>query len=172
MVMTEKTNIKGVIIKKLNVNTDERGNFIEILRDDENLLRRFSQVSVSSTKPGVLKAFHMHEKQDEAWCVLKGNVQVALYDTRKGSPTRGKLYETMMGAFFKKASQPGFGVCETWGKHPGGRRQTAGRYEGTHRLPGPPARLSGGFPAAGPRHAGSCRRRRLGAQCLSRNPQR
>jgi dTDP-4-dehydrorhamnose 3,5-epimerase len=79
--------IKGVKTKQLIKHVDDRGFFMEILRDDDELLRRFGQASMSLSYPGVIKAFHYHKRQDDLWFFPKGNAQVVLYDTREDSPT-------------------------------------------------------------------------------------
>ncbi len=81
--------IQGVVIKKLITHPDDRGFFREILRDDDKLLSKFGQVSVTTTYPGVIKAFHYHEQQDDLWYVASGMAQVVLHDLRADSPTRG-----------------------------------------------------------------------------------
>lgn len=95
--MIEEGPIEGVRIKKITRFTDDRGFFQEILRDDEGLLERFGQVSMSKTHPGVIKAFHYHERQDDLWFFPVGNAQVVLYDLREDSPTRGKTQVVYMG---------------------------------------------------------------------------
>jgi dTDP-4-dehydrorhamnose 3,5-epimerase len=82
-------NIHDVIVKKLVTNSDDRGYFREILRDDDNLLARFGQTSFTKTYPGVIKAFHWHNHQDDLWYVADGMARVVLYDQREGSPTCG-----------------------------------------------------------------------------------
>ncbi|GAW31240.1 dTDP-4-dehydrorhamnose 3,5-epimerase family protein [Carboxydocella sp. JDF658] len=79
--------IAGVKVKKLIKRVDDRGFFMEILRDDDELLTRFGQASMSLTYPGVIKAFHYHKKQDDLWFFPVGNAQVVLYDLRQDSPT-------------------------------------------------------------------------------------
>ncbi|GAW29461.1 dTDP-4-dehydrorhamnose 3,5-epimerase family protein [Carboxydocella sp. ULO1] len=79
--------IAGVKVKKLIKHVDDRGFFMEILRDDDELLTRFGQASMSLTYPGVIKAFHYHKKQDDLWFFPVGNAQVVLYDLRQDSPT-------------------------------------------------------------------------------------
>lgn len=59
--------IDGVKVKKLMKHSDDRGFFAELVRDDENLLEHFGQASWSKSYPGVIKAFHYHEKQDDLW---------------------------------------------------------------------------------------------------------
>jgi dTDP-4-dehydrorhamnose 3,5-epimerase len=79
--------IHDVVIKQLVTHPDDRGYFREVLRDDDNLLKRFGQTSVTKTYPGVIKAFHWHNRQDDLWYVVDGMVRVALYDRRPESPT-------------------------------------------------------------------------------------
>ena len=72
--------IKGVTIEELITHSDDRGYFREILKDNENLLTKFGQTSITKTYPGVIKAFHYHEKQDDLWYVADGMAQVVLHD--------------------------------------------------------------------------------------------
>lgn len=79
--------IEGVKIKRLVTHPDDRGYFREVLRDDDKLLEKFGQTSVTETYPGVIKAFHWHKKQDDLWYVACGMAQVVLYDMRESSKT-------------------------------------------------------------------------------------
>jgi len=83
----QTSGISGVVIKPLVTHSDDRGYFREVLRDDDNLLKRFGQTSVTQTYPGVIKAFHYHERQADLWDVAKGMAQVVLYDRRPESAT-------------------------------------------------------------------------------------
>jgi len=89
--------ISGVVIKKLLKHADERGYFMEILRDDDEMFSKFGQSSVSLTKPGVIKAFHWHKKQDDFFFVASGEAMVVLYDRRDGSQTNGKTQVILAG---------------------------------------------------------------------------
>ena len=82
--------IEGVKLKTLKKHSDDRGYFMEILRDDDNWLSKFGQMSFSKTYPGIIKAFHVHQKQDDIWYFPIGNAQVVLYDGRRDSSTCGK----------------------------------------------------------------------------------
>ena len=81
--------IRDVVVKPLVTHSDDRGYFREVLRDDDHLLSRYGQTSVTKTYPGVIKAFHWHAKQDDIWYVADGMARVVLYDRRPDSPTRG-----------------------------------------------------------------------------------
>jgi dTDP-4-dehydrorhamnose 3,5-epimerase len=89
--------IQGVVTKKLVRHCDDRGFFMEILRDDDELLSRFGQASLSMSYPGVIKAFHYHERQDDLWFFPVGNAQVVLYDLREDSPSKGETNVFYMG---------------------------------------------------------------------------
>ncbi len=81
--------IHDVVVKKLLTHPDDRGYFREILRDDDNMLRRFGQTAITKTYPYVIKAFHWHEDQDDVWYVASGMARIVLYDRRPRSQTNG-----------------------------------------------------------------------------------
>ena len=89
--------IHDVVIKRLITHADDRGYFREVLRDDDGLMRRFGQTSVTKTYPGVIKAFHWHRKQDDLWYVVDGMARVVLYDQRDGSPPHGETQVVYAG---------------------------------------------------------------------------
>ena len=89
--------IKDVFVKKLVKHTDDRGFFVEILRDDDKLLKKFGQSSMSMSYPGVIKAFHYHKIQDDLWFFPSGNAQVVLHDMRENSETKGETNVFYMG---------------------------------------------------------------------------
>ncbi|KML22992.1 dTDP-4-dehydrorhamnose 3,5-epimerase family protein [Priestia aryabhattai] len=90
-------SIDGVILKKIIKHCDDRGFFAEILRDDDDLLTHFGQLSWSMSYPGVIKAFHYHKEQDDIWFFPSGNVQVVLHDLRENSITKGETNVHYMG---------------------------------------------------------------------------
>lgn len=90
--------IEGVSVKKLETHVDERGFFREIIRATDNFFKEgFGQFSVSRMRTGVIKAWHLHNKQVDWWYVHSGLIKVALYDTRKNSKTYKKIMELFMG---------------------------------------------------------------------------
>lgn len=90
--------IDGVVIKELVTNTDERGYFREIIRGTDDFFKAgFGQWSVSTLYPGVVKAWHVHQRQTDWWYVAAGVLKVAMHDLRPDSPTRGKTMEHFMG---------------------------------------------------------------------------
>lgn len=89
--------INDVFYKNLIRHSDDRGIFMEVLRDDENLLSRFGQASLSKSYPGVIKAFHYHKRQDDLWFFPVGHAQVVLYDMREQSSTKGETNVFYLG---------------------------------------------------------------------------
>jgi dTDP-4-dehydrorhamnose 3,5-epimerase len=89
--------IEGVKTKKLNVIPDERGRLMEILRQDDSLFEKFGQVYVTTTYPGVVKAWHKHKKQTDNVVCVQGMIKLALYDSREDSPTHKEINEFYLG---------------------------------------------------------------------------
>lgn len=89
--------IHGVHTKSLKFIPDERGSLMEILRRDDELFLRFGQVYLTTAYPGVVKAWHLHQKQIDNFCCVKGVLKVALFDGRKDSPTYKEVNEFFLG---------------------------------------------------------------------------
>lgn len=89
--------IEGVKTKPIKLNSDERGVLMEVMRPDWDVFHKFGQVYVTSAYPGVVKAWHYHEKQWDHFVCVKGMMKVALYDSRPGSPTSGAINEFVIG---------------------------------------------------------------------------
>jgi dTDP-4-dehydrorhamnose 3,5-epimerase len=94
-----KELIKGVVVKKLQVNCDERGRLMEMIRADDKELKniRFGQVYMTTAFPGVTKAWHYHKKQTDHFICVKGMMKVVLYDPRDDSSTKGIVNEFFIG---------------------------------------------------------------------------
>lgn len=90
-------NIDGVVVKDLVVHPDDRGRLFEVLRADEPMFSRFGQAYVTTTYPGVVKAWHRHQRQDDYFCCLVGMIKLVIHDGRPGSPTAGQTQEIWLG---------------------------------------------------------------------------
>lgn len=106
--------IDGVWVKDLTVIPDERGRLQEILRADDDGFRKFGQVYVSTTYPGVVKAWHLHKVQDDNFCCVRGMVKLVLYDSREDSPSRGTVTELFIGEHNPKLVRVPAGVYHGW----------------------------------------------------------
>lgn len=89
--------IAGVEVKELKVNYDERGHLIEILRSDDKIFKKFGQVYITTAKPGIIKAWHYHKRQEDYFCCVSGKMRLALYDAREKSKTFGEIMEWELG---------------------------------------------------------------------------
>ena len=89
--------IEGVKTKLLKVIPDERGRLMEILREDDEMFERFGQVYMTTNYPGVVKAWHYHQKQTDNVVCISGMIKLVLHDGRDHSPTKGETQEFFIG---------------------------------------------------------------------------
>jgi dTDP-4-dehydrorhamnose 3,5-epimerase len=89
--------IDGVMTKKLKVIPDERGRLMECLRNDDELFIGFGQFYMTTTFPGVVKGWHLHDLQYDNIVCVKGMIKLVLHDAREGSATRGQTDEFFLG---------------------------------------------------------------------------
>ncbi|MHB8156463.1 MAG: dTDP-4-dehydrorhamnose 3,5-epimerase family protein [Desulfocucumaceae bacterium] len=83
--------INGVIMRTLNIIPDQRGYLMELLRSDWPEFTGFAQAYITACYPGFYKAWHYHNLQYDNFVCVSGMTRVVLYDSRKNSPTSGKL---------------------------------------------------------------------------------
>jgi dTDP-4-dehydrorhamnose 3,5-epimerase len=106
--------IHDVKTKRLKVIPDDRGRLMEMLRADDDLYEAFGQVYLSTTYPGVVKAWHYHKLQKDNFACVKGMVKLVLADTRDGSPTKGAVDEFVIGEHNPLLVQVPIGVYHGW----------------------------------------------------------
>lgn len=92
--------IHDVVLRKLIVNSDERGNLVEVLKTTwEDIYDReklpFTQAYYSTTRKGVARDkndWHFHPGgQIDRYVVIFGDVVFAVYDLRENSKSKDKL---------------------------------------------------------------------------------
>ncbi|MBI4335538.1 MAG: dTDP-4-dehydrorhamnose 3,5-epimerase family protein [Candidatus Omnitrophica bacterium] len=91
--------IEGVRIKKLKVILDERGRLMEMVRVSETGIQP-QQIYLTTAYEGIVKDrenFHMHKKQTDFFCCVKGMIKLVLVDNRDGSKTKGEINEFEIG---------------------------------------------------------------------------
>ncbi len=89
--------INGVVVTPLKTHPDDRGYFREIARLDDSPLKKCAQISATMSYPGVIKAFHYHNKQDDLWYCAQGMILAVLYDRRQDSPTYQETQTVPLG---------------------------------------------------------------------------
>ena len=89
--------LNGVKVHDLRANSDERGFFAEMLRQDwKDLLGEdtMMQANLSYSYPGMIRAWHRHNRgQVDYFIVLQGSLKICAYDDKQGSATKGELDE-------------------------------------------------------------------------------
>jgi dTDP-4-dehydrorhamnose 3,5-epimerase len=98
--------IDGVEVKELrriatyDSDNNENGWLVDILRSEDPIKKdgkNFSQIYVTTAKPGMVKGFHWHKKKVDLFFVVAGTVKLVLVDDRDGSPSIGSVNEFLMG---------------------------------------------------------------------------
>jgi dTDP-4-dehydrorhamnose 3,5-epimerase len=98
-------HIYEVGVRRLTVNRDPRGILVETLRTDWSDIfhsdeRPFAQTYYSITEPNVARDendWHVHERQEDRFAVLSGDMVLGLHDPRPDSPTNGWINLFRMG---------------------------------------------------------------------------
>lgn len=89
--------IDGVKTRELKKLPDDRGWLMELMRSDWPEFQKFGQVYITCVYPGIYKAWHYHEVQQDAFVGIAGMSKVVLWDGREGSPTYGAVNEFFTG---------------------------------------------------------------------------
>ena len=89
--------IEGVRLTPLRQILDERGAIMHMLRADAPHFERFGEIYFSMVNPGVVKAWHIHDRMTLNYAVPMGSIKMVLYDDRQSSPTKGELMELFIG---------------------------------------------------------------------------
>lgn len=90
----EKPMIDGVRLIDLTLRYDDSGDFCEIARMRELSMElgfNIEQINFSRILPNTIKAFHLHENQEDIWFV-HGRLIVGLYE-----PKTGKWMKLILG---------------------------------------------------------------------------
>jgi dTDP-4-dehydrorhamnose 3,5-epimerase len=85
--------ISGVRIERFPLWSDDRGYFLEVMRQGQGLAVELGagplQASAALSYPGTIKALHYHFDQTDLWAPVQGQLQVCLVDLRVDSATFG-----------------------------------------------------------------------------------
>ena len=82
--------IDGVMTKKLKVIPDERGRLMECLRNDDELFLKFGQFYMTTTLPGVVKGWHLHDVQWDNVVCVKGMIKLVFTMAAMARPPKGR----------------------------------------------------------------------------------
>ncbi len=89
--------IDGVKVIPLRQIVDERGKIMHMLKATDPHFIEFGEIYFSCAWPGVIKAWHIHQRMTVNNAVLQGRAKLVMYDLREDSPTKGELQEVFFG---------------------------------------------------------------------------
>ena len=89
--------IDGVAVRPLRRIPDERGTVMHMLRADAPHFERFGEIYFSTVYPGIIKAWHLHQRMTLNYTVVSGMIKLVLHDDREQSPTRSETMELYVG---------------------------------------------------------------------------
>lgn len=85
-------SIEGVRFQPVRPVPHEDGHLVEVARTDWPLLESpIVQVHITTTLPGHVRAWGLHERSADRLFVVKGLIRFAVYDGRADSPTSGQV---------------------------------------------------------------------------------
>jgi dTDP-4-dehydrorhamnose 3,5-epimerase len=100
--------IDGVSFRPTRPVPHEDGHVVEVARADWPVIGGpIVQVHTTTTFPGRIRAWGLHQRSTDRLFVVEGLVQMVVFDGRDGSPTRGKL-----NIFTVSSKNPGLLVIE------------------------------------------------------------
>ncbi len=111
VVTTEDTVPAGVQVVDLTAHADERGQFVEVFRDEWPLDVRPVQWNAVRSRAGVLRGVHVHVTHHDYLTVLAGTLVLGLHDLRPDSPTSGRSTQLTIDADQPTAVAIPPGVC-------------------------------------------------------------
>ncbi|WP_257427610.1 dTDP-4-dehydrorhamnose 3,5-epimerase family protein [Nocardioides carbamazepini] len=87
--MSEETGLAGVRVVPLTAHADERGQFVEVFRDEWDTDLRPVQWNAVRSHAGVMRGVHVHVSHHDYLTVLAGTLVLGLHDLRPESPSAG-----------------------------------------------------------------------------------
>src|SRR3954469_18440356 len=94
--MTTRRDLDGVHIVPLKLLPNAKGRLMEVQRADDAIHPGFGQAYITSTYPGVVKAWYRHHQQIDQIALVKGLLKLVLFDARTEAATAGRLREIII----------------------------------------------------------------------------
>jgi len=104
----KKEVINGVKLIDLKLHSDDGGEFLELGRLEQGVMKTLpefnvKQISWSRLLPSAIKAFHIHRRQADLWYISPfDRVLVGLADLRQDSPTYNVKLRLILGGGHSK----------------------------------------------------------------------
>lgn len=95
---------EGAKLQRIITHTDDRGTVFELLDPRSELSDDPIVFSYCFTiRPGVVKGWGLHERHEDRYALLFGELEVVLYDERPGSPTEGLVAKVVLSEHDRQA---------------------------------------------------------------------
>jgi len=91
------SEIKGVIIVKLNQIVDSKGSVLHMIKLSSPEFKIFGECYISEINHNSIKGWKLHSKQTQNISVPSGKIKMVLYDSREDSSTFKELIELNLG---------------------------------------------------------------------------
>ena len=88
--------IEDIKITPLKQIKDKRGKIMHMLRRDSSNFKSFGEVYFSTVNPKIIKAWHLHKEATLNYVCVRGKVELALFDDRDQSKTKGKYQKIIL----------------------------------------------------------------------------
>ena len=97
------TTLDGVKFHRVPMHLDERGSVCELFDPRWNWHPDPLVFVYSFTiRPGKAKGWGLHKHHEDRYFVLRGEMEVVLYDARADSPTNGKVLRVVLSEFDRR----------------------------------------------------------------------
>jgi len=92
--------IEGIKLFDLKIISDQRGDILHVLRNDDKNFTTFGECYISEVNPFKIKAWKLHLKQTQVISVIYGELKFVFYDARENSKSFGKIMELNLSRDF------------------------------------------------------------------------
>ena len=84
---------EGVCLSKLRQVRDDRGAVMHHINFKSPTFKGFEESYISKSIPNVIKAWKLHKKMTQNYCVPVGSFKIVIFDNRKNSKTYNSINE-------------------------------------------------------------------------------
>ena len=93
----DQLKIEGIIIKKLKIIPNSKGDVMHMIRNDEQGFKSFGECYFSEVNPLTIKGWKKHIAQTQNLSVPIGLLKLVLFDDRENSETHKNIEEITLG---------------------------------------------------------------------------
>src|SRR3954469_22453448 len=95
--------LNGVVVREIPTHVDERGAVSELI--DERWSSTTAPLVFAYTftiRPGFVKGWGLHKHHEDRYVVVKGEIELVLFDPRPDSPTCNQLYRVVLSGHHRR----------------------------------------------------------------------